>query len=252
MATYEPKSSDSINFIKRYRERAHYDHETVNKILDAGLIAHVGFKAPKKKNRAESDAEDSDDQYPNVIPMTFSRIDQTLYLHGYISARILKALSGPIKGSASEEQAPKATVTVSIIDGLIVTLSAMNNSSNYRSVCCFGKARLVEDFDEKKRALAQLVNKQFMGGNKWDDSRAVYDSELKRTRVVAIDIETASAKIKSAGPVDDKEDIEDDEVVNKYWAGVVPIKTVYGKPEACSYNRVEVPDYVSNLENKFI
>ncbi|OMJ14661.1 hypothetical protein AYI70_g2422 [Smittium culicis] len=252
MAAYEPTSSKAVNFVKRLRERAHYDHETVHKILDAGLLAHVGFKVPKKKNSVESDAEDSDDQYPNVIPMIFCRIGQTIYLHGYISGRVVKALSGPVAGSNSEEQAPKATVTVSIMDGLIVALSSMHNSNNYRSVCCFGKARLVEDRDEKIRALTEIVDKQFLGGKKWDDSREINDIEYKTTRVVAIDIEAASAKKKFSGPKDDKEDIENPEVVKKIWTGVIPIKSVFGKPEDSEYNEAQIPEYISNLENKSI
>ncbi|OMJ23176.1 hypothetical protein AYI70_g2428 [Smittium culicis] len=252
MATYEPENSKSINFVKRMRDRAFYDHESVNKVLDAGLLAHVGFKVPQKKSSTESDFEDFEDQYPSVIPMIFCRIEQTIYLHGYISGRLMKALSGPVAGSNSEEQAPKASVTVSIVDGLIAALSPMHNSNNYRSVCCFGKARLVEDRDEKIKALTEIVDKQFLGGKKWEDCREINDNELNTTRVIAIDIEAASAKIKSSFPKDEKEDIDNPEVGSKIWTGIIPIKTVFGKPENSTYSKVEVPDYISSLENRSI
>ncbi|OMJ28384.1 hypothetical protein AYI69_g2144 [Smittium culicis] len=251
MATYEPKSSKDINFVKRIRERAHYDYETVNQILDAGLLAHVGFVVPQKK--PSSDANDNSEiPYPNVIPMVFGRINQTLYLHGYISGRLLKALSGPPTGSVGEEPAPKACVTVSIMDGLIVTTSAMNISNNYRSVCCYGKARLVEDGDEKVKGLAAIVDKHFLGGKKWDDCREIQDREIKSTRVVAIDIETASAVKRDVGPNDDKEDRINPEIVDNIWSGVIPIRTTFGKPISSEYNNAKIPDYIATLENKSI
>ncbi|OMJ17381.1 hypothetical protein AYI69_g7450 [Smittium culicis] len=250
MATYEPKSSKDINFVRRLRDRASYDHDSVNSILDACQLAHVGFKVPQKNSGAESETKDLEDQYPNVIPMIFGRIGQTIYLHGYISGRLLKALSGP--HGDGNVPAPKACVTVSIIDGLVVALSSMHNSNNYRSACCFGKARLVEDHDEKIAALTEIVDKQFLGGKKWANSREVSDIELKTTRVIAIDIETASAKVRTGGPKDDKEDLDNPDVSENIWTGVIPVRTVFGKPEPSELNKAKVPDYIASLENRSI
>ncbi|OMJ15619.1 hypothetical protein AYI70_g7147 [Smittium culicis] len=253
MATYEPKSSKEINFVRRLRDRARYDHETVNSILDAGKLAYVGFKVPQKKSKTETETEleteNDEDQYPNVIPMIYGRSGQTIYLHGYISGRLLKALSGPPKGSNSIVPAPKACITVTIVDALVVSLSAMHNSNNFRSVCCFGSARLVEDYDEKVVALTEIVDHQFFGGKKWDDSRPVHEHEVKSTRVIAIDIEAASAKIRNGDPTDDKVDTENPEFINKIWSGVVPVKTVYGKAKPSWYNNAPVPDYIEKLYN---
>ncbi len=47
----------------RYRERAHYDRETVHRILDESLICHLGFVR---------------DGRPVVLQTIHSRIDETL------------------------------------------------------------------------------------------------------------------------------------------------------------------------------
>ncbi|OLY80860.1 hypothetical protein AYI68_g5040 [Smittium mucronatum] len=250
MPNYEPESSKDINFIKRHRERAHYDQETVFSILDAGQIAHVGFTIPES-SAGVSEQQDPLENYPHVIPMIYGRVDTTIYLHGYVSTRLLKALSGRPQATPEEERkrSPKACVTVSILDGLVVSVASFHCSNNYRSVCAFGNARLVTDREEKIKALKVTVNKQFLGGNKWDDSRPVKDSELKTTSVVAIEIETASAKIRNAGVSEDKEDLSDPSVMSSYWSGVIPIKTSFGTPEQSKDNCAPTPEFISRLDN---
>src|SRR5690606_25371004 len=58
----------------RNPKRARYDEETINAILDAGLVGHVGFIA---------------DGRPMVIPMAYARSGATIYLHGSSKARIV-------------------------------------------------------------------------------------------------------------------------------------------------------------------
>ncbi|PWA03307.1 hypothetical protein BB558_000533 [Smittium angustum] len=237
MADYTPKNSKDVNFVKRLRERASYDPETIFGILDQGLISHVGFHGSKMQ---ESDSEES---WPFVIPMIYGRVDDTIYLHGYISGRLLKSL-GKSDGS---NDGPKACITVTMVDGLVVALSAFHNSNNYRSVCVFGRARAVDDLDEKLLALTAITNHQFRGGDKWANSREITKTELQTTKVIAVKIETASAKQRAAGPKDDEEDMNDQSVIESIWAGVVPIKTVMGKPQPAEYTKAPIPEYIAKL-----
>lgn len=76
---YQPSSPSSANAVKRLRERARYDAETVWSIVDENLICHVGFKI-----------EDGEEQeWPVVIPMGVGRIKETIFLHGHLSSRLL-------------------------------------------------------------------------------------------------------------------------------------------------------------------
>ena len=63
--------------LRRHRERGDYDRELAYAILDEALICHVGF---------------STGESPFVTPMTYARIDDTLYLHGAAGNRVLRAL----------------------------------------------------------------------------------------------------------------------------------------------------------------
>jgi hypothetical protein len=59
--------------------------------------------------------------------------------------------------------------------------------------------------------------------------------ELKATGVVSIEIESATAKIRSAPPDDQPEDLS-----LSVWAGIIPINTVYGEP-------IPAPDLAANI-----
>lgn len=60
-------------------------------------------------------------------------------------------------------------------------------------------------------------------------------------------IETASAKVRAGGPSDDKADLENTDLVDKTWTGVVPTYLTLGEPIASDYNRVkQVPEYLDD------
>ncbi|PVV05194.1 hypothetical protein BB560_000283 [Smittium megazygosporum] len=230
MTDYTP-TSKNINFVNRIRERAAYDQETIFKILDKGMIAHVGFHSAKNADEGE--------QWPFVIPMIYGRIDDTIYLHGYVSGRLMKSLANSV--------GPRTCITVTIIDGIVVSLTPFHNSNNYRSVCVFGHSREVTDPQEKLDALEAITNHQFKGGKNWDEGRPSNKTELNTTKVIAVKIETASAKQRTGWPKDEKEDIENKELTERTWTGVIPIKTVYGEPQPSPYSMKEIPEYLSSL-----
>jgi hypothetical protein len=94
---------------------------------------------------------------------------------------------------------------------------------NYRSVVVFGRARVVDDTEEKVRALRCVVEHVVPG--RWDELRAPTTKELAGTRVLALTLDEASAKVRAHGAVDDPEDIAPD-----VWAGVVPLRWVANAP----------------------
>jgi nitroimidazol reductase NimA-like FMN-containing flavoprotein (pyridoxamine 5'-phosphate oxidase superfamily) len=121
------------------------------------------------------------------------------------------------------EKGVAACVTVTLVDGLVLARSAFHHSINYRSVVVFGTATVVDDPDEKNRILHALVD--HLVPDRWAGIRQPNAQELKKTLVLAIPIEEASAKIRVGPPLDDEEDYGLDA-----WAGVVPLRMAAGAP----------------------
>ncbi|KAL1924956.1 uncharacterized protein VTP21DRAFT_4610 [Calcarisporiella thermophila] len=251
---FTPQSYTALNRVGRHAERGHYDRETVYRLLDGGKIAHVAFSLPRKSPHSEEEED-----WPFAMPMTYARIDDTVYLHTYISSRIGKGV-----GRKEHEDPARVCITVTNVDSLILASSAFSSSLDYRSVCVFGYGRYVEDEEEKATALKAITNQFFKvtggkgttnddEGNRWDDARIPTKIEIKSTRVMAVKIETASAKIRDLGLIDNKEDIEDPEVCSRVWSGVIPIRTVFGEPVTSEHTKVkEPPEYVRRLVGKSI
>jgi hypothetical protein len=89
---------------------------------------------------------------------------------------------------------------------------------NYRSVVAFGKGRALNTEEEKMHAL-DIVSEQLCQG-RWEGARTPSEKELLATSVVAVDIDFASAKIRTGGANDDEEDL-----AGPWWAGVLPVET---------------------------
>jgi nitroimidazol reductase NimA-like FMN-containing flavoprotein (pyridoxamine 5'-phosphate oxidase superfamily) len=185
--------------LKRKPERGDHRRETVEAIIDEALVAHVGFAV---------------DGQPFVIPMTYGREGDRLFLHGSVANRMLRALD---EGAA-------VCVTFTLLDALVVSRSHFHHSMNYRSVVLVGTARRVRDPEECAHALECVVNHVVPGRS--SEARPPTDAELKQTAVLEVPIEQASAKVRTGGPVE-----EPDDLALEVWGGVVPVATTFGSPE---------------------
>jgi len=184
--------------VRREPQRALYDRETIEAILDEGVLCHIGFEIEGQ---------------PYVIPTLHARVGDKLYVHGSAASRMLKhAASG----------AP-VCVTVTLFDGLVLARSVFNHSVNYRSAVVFGTATLVEG-DEKRDALRALTEQLAPG--RWDEARQPSEQELKATWILSLPLDEASAKVRVGGPEDEPEDLE-----LPVWAGVVPVHLEAGPSE---------------------
>jgi nitroimidazol reductase NimA-like FMN-containing flavoprotein (pyridoxamine 5'-phosphate oxidase superfamily) len=213
---------DRVNRVRQLREKADYDKATIFGILDAALVAHVAF---------------SQDDNPVVVPMIYGRDGDTIYLHGARKARVIRML----------EQTPRACINVTLVDGIVLARSAFNSSMNYRSVTVFGTPRLVDDDAAKLHAM-RVISEHLMPG-RWDELREPHDREVKMTGVIALDIDSASAKV-SAGMPDD----EDDDYAIPVWAGVLPVesKLMTLQSDDRILEGVEPSPTVKRLENRRI
>jgi nitroimidazol reductase NimA-like FMN-containing flavoprotein (pyridoxamine 5'-phosphate oxidase superfamily) len=197
VTAYEPTPRTTL---KRLPKRGAFDRATVHAILDEGLYCHVGFAV---------------DGQPYVIPTAYGREGETLYVHGSAASRMLKTLA----------QGVPACVTVTLLDGLVLARSAFHHSVNYRSVVVLGEARLVQDPEEKSRALDRIVDHVAPGRSR--EVRPPNPTELVQTSVLALGLEEVSAKVRTGPPVDDEEDY-----ALPVWAGVLPLQLVPQAPVA--------------------
>jgi len=185
--------------VRRKPMRGTHERAAIDAILDEALICHVGFVA---------------DHGPIVIPTTYVRVADQLYIHGSAASHMLGSLAGGID----------ACVTVALLDGLVLARTAFHHSVNYRSVVLFGRAVRVDDTQAKLAALAALIDR--VGPGRSAACRPPNAKELTATTVLAVPIAEASAKIRSGPPIpDDGEDL-----ALPYWAGVIPLHTSRGAP----------------------
>jgi hypothetical protein len=71
---------------------------------------------------------------------------------------------------------------------------ALEFSIQYECVIAFGRIRILEDSEEKLRALYGLIEKYFPAMKPGEHYRPITDQELKRTSVYAIAIDGWSGK----------------------------------------------------------
>ncbi len=200
--------------VKRVHDRAAYDRGTIDAVLDAALVCHLGFVQ---------------DGQPYVIPTLHARIDDLLYVHGSAASRALRTLG---------EGLP-ACVTVTLVDGIVLARSVFEHSMNYRSVVVLGTATPVTDPAEKNTVLEAFTEKLLPG--RWADARQPTRKELKATSVLSLPLTEASAKVRTGGPDDDgTPDAELD-----VWAGHIPLAVHALAPVPAPELRagISLPDY---------
>ncbi len=185
-------AASSRTRVRRLPERGRYDREALEAVLDAGMVAHLGFVA---------------DGQPFVIPTLHARVDDEVYVHGSAASRTLRTLAGGFP----------ACLTVTLLDGIVLARSVFEHSMNYRSVVVLGHATPVVEPDEKLAALEAFTEKLLPG--RWNEARQPTAKELKATSVLRLPLDEASAKIREGGPEDG--DTPDAEL--EVWAGHVPL-----------------------------
>jgi hypothetical protein len=185
--------------LRRKPARGSHDREVIDRICDEALICHVGFAASHG---------------PVVIPTTFVRVGPEIHIHGSVGSAMLTAL---VEGGS-------ACITITLLDALVLAKTALHHSANYRSVLAFGRAREVTERDEKVGSLARLLDKIEPGRSR--ACRLPNDKELKMTRVVALALTEASAKIRTGPPLAEE---NPEDAALPFWAGIIPLVTTRGE-----------------------
>src|ERR1700716_1669649 len=194
--------------VRRHPERGTYNRETIYSILDEAFVCHLGFIV---------------DGAPYVVPTNYVRVGDKLFLHGSTASRLMRTLSSG---------APFC-LSVTLLDGIVLSPTATGHSVNYRSVVVMAKAEPIEDPAAKLAAMRDFVEYVIRG--RWAQVRPPSEQELKGTMVLAVPLVEASAKVRTGFAVDD-----DKEYSAPGWTGVIPMKWMAQTP---------VPDPRGNPKN---
>ncbi len=203
--------------LRRYNWLGKYDRDTIDAILDAGIVCQVGYVI---------------DGMPYVTPTNHWRIDDHVYWHGSSASRMLKA----------QQKGIPVCFTVTLLDGIVFSRAAFNHNVNFRSVMAFGEAEFCDDA-VKRHALEVFTDRLAPG--LWAYARTPTDQEWKATKVIRMKLDEVSAKISDGLPEEDAEDYASDR-----WAGSVPLRLVQlpAVPDPNLREGIAVPDLVRNFQ----
>jgi uncharacterized protein len=209
-----PLSPTERSTPRREKERAQTDRRALYDVLDASLVCHLAVVV---------------DGLPLALPTVFG-VDLagpdpggTIYLHGSVASRSLLQAPGQ-----------EVSVTMTVLDGIVLARSGFTHSMNYRSAVVVGRPRVVSEERERSHALDVLVDHVTPGRSA--ALRRPTRKELAATTVLALPLEEASVKRRTGDPQDEDFDVE----AGGVWAGVVPLRMRAADP-VTSADVVDVP-----------
>jgi nitroimidazol reductase NimA-like FMN-containing flavoprotein (pyridoxamine 5'-phosphate oxidase superfamily) len=175
--TTHPRTDTERCRIRRHPERS--APTEAQKFLSQGNVAHVGFLA---------------DGQPYVIPFSYQydpEAPDKLYLHGSPASRALNEMAN----------GTPVCVTVTLVDALVYSRSALYHSMNYRCVTCFGHGRLLKSPDEKRAIFEAMTERYLPGRTAGKDYETASLEQLNSTMVIEVQIAEMSAKTRTGGPL---------------------------------------------------
>ncbi len=179
-----------FNKVIRGAKREMNDIENIYAILDAGFLCHIAFQHQGQTM---------------MIPTAYGRFGDYLYMHGSTKNFMLNQI---LDGQT-------ICITVTHLDGIVLAKSLFYSSVTYRSAILFGKAVLIDDDQEKIHGM-KIISENLVKG-RTDEVEIGTESQLDATMVIKFTIESASAKMRSEGPMGD------DDILDKVWSGVIPL-----------------------------
>lgn len=265
-----------------------HELETIHSILNASPILHVSFN---------TDAS----PFPMILPMigfvgSFDRPSADvgdvldLYLHGYVSSRLMRMSRGTKNSSSGDDSAiessPSASpassnnnddntttgglpisVAASFVDGLVLTTTPNGHVYNYRSAVVFGYASVVDDDEEKQWAMRKTTDSVVPG--QWDSLvLPLAKKELASVSVLRVKIKTGSAKIRTGMPsstpdetigedetADNSSTVDGTETTRSHkdvWKGVLPVYQTVGEPISTPNRKgMAVPEHIVDFRRCF-
>jgi hypothetical protein len=180
----------------RLKDQGRTERADLDAVLAAGFIAHLGLPATAGIM---------------VIPTVYGTDGQQLYLHGSVVSQSLAADAA-------------VCVTVTLVDGLVLARSVFEHAVNYRSAMVYGLPRIVTDPAEKLAGLRCIS--EHLAPGQWEYTRQPSRKELAATRLLALDLDEASVKVRSGPP----DDADSPDAALGLWAGELPLESRWQQP----------------------
>ena len=119
-----------------------------------------------------------DGDKPYVVPLNFGYRDNTLYFHGALKGRKIDIL----------KENPNVCIEFDVVDRLLESDEACGWSMKFQSAVAFGTAMFIDDPEEKRQALAIIMNQYS------DKVFEFPEKKVKATGVFKVEVENMSGK----------------------------------------------------------
>lgn len=128
----------------------------------------------------------SSEEQPFINPTTFwfDEKNHQIIFHSNIAGRVRSNI----------EANPKVCMEASDLGKMLPSNVALEFSLQYRSVLVYGTARIIEDQNEAKSLLYNLIRKYFPNMQAGVEYREITEKEFRSTSIYAIQIESWSGK----------------------------------------------------------
>ena len=151
------------------RPKLDMDDEWNAKFLNKIKVGHISTR-------------DGNQPFINPTSFWYSKEDHEIYFHSNAVGRM----------RFNAENNPETCFECYRSGRLLPSNLALEVSFQYECVIAFGRIRVIEDIDEKRGVLNELLQKYFGEMRSGEDSRPITNNELKRTSVYGIKIESWS------------------------------------------------------------
>lgn len=148
----------------RKKDKEIKDPEEIEEILSSNKVCRIAL---------------SDEDKPYIVPMNYGYRENKIFLHTGGEGKKIDIIGKNNK------------VCFEVTDSIreLSAEKACNFSTKYRCVIGFGFVKVIEDLDEKKKAL-QILMKQHTDEDNW----CFTDAVVKKTMVLEIEIESVTGK----------------------------------------------------------
>jgi len=151
------------------RPKLDMDDEWNAKFLNKIKVGHISTR-------------DGNQPFINPTSFWYSKEDHEIYFHSNAVGRM----------RFNAENNPETCFECYRSGRLLPSNLALEVSFQYECVIAFGRIRVIEDIDEKRAVLNELLQKFFGEMRSGEDYRPITNNELKRTSVYGIKIESWS------------------------------------------------------------
>jgi uncharacterized protein len=148
----------------RRKDQEIADKDVLESLLEKAMVCRIGL---------------SDNNVPYIVPVCFGYADECIYIHSSSRGKKIDIIQ------RNDQVCFEIDVDVELVRGD----TPCNCTVTYNSVIGFGKASLVEDYEEKKRAL-DIISAHYLG----EDDRDYPEPLVNVTSIIRIEVETMTGK----------------------------------------------------------